>query len=57
MNNLSLVGDLTSVAQHVLLEDLPYDMTALGSQLKLENWITQDPTKFPQRLIGSFNSL
>jgi hypothetical protein len=57
MNNLSLVGDLTSVAQHVLLEDLPYDMTALGSQLKLENWITQDPTKFPQRLIGWFNSL
>jgi hypothetical protein len=38
-------------------ENLPYDMTALGSQLKLENWITQDPSKFPKSLIGSFNDV
>ena len=38
-------------------EDLPYDMTALGSQLKLENWITQDPSSYPSYLIGSFNAL
>jgi hypothetical protein len=36
-------------------EELPYDMTALGSQLKLENWITQHTDQ--SELIGSFNDI
>jgi hypothetical protein len=55
MNAVGLTG--VSEARNYKLEDLSYDMTALGSQLKLENWITQNITQFPTPLIGSFNSL
>jgi filamentous hemagglutinin family protein len=37
------------------LQDLPYDFTALGSQLKLENWITSASSLRPS--IGSFNDI
>ena len=39
------------------LENLPYDMTAFGSQAKLENWITVSGFTPVSQTIGAFNDI
>ena len=47
-----------NVGNNYDLEDLPYDMTALGSQAKLENWVTPGLGTIPvSQQIGSFNDI